>query len=58
MYGCEDGSEGLTVAAYKAGLASTATCVPREAFYRYAGDVELSGDDCKNLARIEVGAFY
>eukprot|EP00729_Bicosta_minor_P019066 gene19066-3863_t len=55
---CADGSDGLTIAAYTAGDASTATCVPAYAFYRYAGDVVLTGDDCKALARIEEYAFY
>lgn len=54
---CADGSEGLTIAAYEAGNASTATCVPEEAFKGYADDVELTGDDCKLLARIEGSAF-
>ena len=54
---CADGSEGLTIAALKAGTASAATCVPATAFEYYSGDVELTGDDCKSLARIELFAF-
>ena len=54
---CADGSEGLTDAVNKAGNASTATCVPENAFYGYEGDVELTGDDCKSLVRIERSAF-
>lgn len=54
---CVDGSDRLTIATYTAGNAATATCVPADAFNKYAGDVELTGDDCNALARIEHGAF-
>ena len=54
---CADDSVGLDIAAYTAGTASTATCIPENAFTGYAGDIELTGDDCNSLKRIESTAF-
>ena len=58
---CPDGSAGLTRAVYEAGVLSAyanVTCIPKQEFLYYTGDISLRGMDLNALQSVEFQAFY